>query len=58
MTMGTLVNGLIKAEMIGLVTPALITELAVMQQNIHTSHSVIANEDITPELLERMKYVF
>lgn len=58
MTMGTLVNGLIKAEMIGLVTPALITELAVMQQNIHASHSVISNDDITPDLLRRMEYVF
>ena len=57
--LGTTVTNLIKAEMVGLLTAEQIHDIAcVAQENINTTNSVISNDDITTELLERMKYVF
>lgn len=53
--MGKLITGLIKAEMIGFITPALILELALIQQNIHASNSVISNDDLEGVCLAKLQ---
>jgi hypothetical protein len=53
--MGKLITGLIKADLIGFITPALMLELAVIQQNIHASHSVISNDDLEGICLAKLQ---